>query len=111
MRRDYRQSKAPHWESPVVRTHRCQMDRREKRELKSSTKVTHFAAVLTTGACMIAETVSAQRSGTKLRSTSPLFELALVFVRVDYIAGHRVCFSGHFAWNANYIGNFACFFL
>ena len=36
---------ARHWESPVVRTHRGQMNRREKRSLKSITKFTHFAVV------------------------------------------------------------------
>ena len=37
--RDYCRSKTRHWESPVVRTHRCQMDRREKRSFKSITKL------------------------------------------------------------------------
>ena len=31
MLRDYCRSKAYHWESPVVRRHRCQMNRREER--------------------------------------------------------------------------------
>jgi hypothetical protein len=38
---------ARHWESPVVRTHRGQTNRREKRSLKSITKFTYFAVVLT----------------------------------------------------------------
>ena len=45
----------------------------------------HVVAVLTIGVCMIAETVSAQRSGGKLRSGSPLLELALVFVHPDHV--------------------------
>ena len=38
---------ARHWESPVVRTHRGQVNRREKRSLKSITKFTYFAVVPT----------------------------------------------------------------
>jgi len=46
----------------------------------------YFVAVLTIGACMIAETVSAQRPGGKLRSRSPFFELARVLVRLSHVA-------------------------
>jgi len=42
MRRDYCRSKAYHWESPVVRTHQGQMDRREERSLESITNLTIF---------------------------------------------------------------------
>src|SRR5262245_2361621 len=52
---DYCRSNAYHWESPVVRRHRCQIDRRKKRGFKSSANLTHFAAVLTIGTCMVAE--------------------------------------------------------
>src|SRR5262245_1539676 len=34
---------SPLREIPVVRTHRCEMDRRETRSLKTSTNFTHFA--------------------------------------------------------------------
>ena len=35
---------------------------------------------------MIAETVSAQRSGGKLRSRSPFFEIAIVLLRLNHVA-------------------------
>ena len=45
-----------HWESPVIGTHtEVRSTVREKRGSKSSTNVTHFAAVLTVRTCMIAE--------------------------------------------------------
>src|SRR5215831_5740385 len=36
---DYCRSKAYHWESPVVRTHRCQMNCRKNRGFKSSSNL------------------------------------------------------------------------
>src|SRR5262245_1660591 len=38
---------ARHWESPVARTHRGQMNRRTERSFKSITKFTYFAVVPT----------------------------------------------------------------
>jgi hypothetical protein len=62
------------------------MDRRKKRGFQSSTNAMHFVAGLTIGACIIAETVSSQRSGGKLRSRSPFFELARVLMRLSHVA-------------------------